>query len=103
MGSIDWSITADMLSGIGTLLVGIAAILTLLIQFGYRTKSKHLETSLKLLLNSYRSYMASEEGIVWGGYPADSQQIVTAISNKTGLDANLVKELLDSLKSEGKI
>jgi len=103
MCSVDWNLFADMLSGIGTLLVGIAAILTLFIQYGYRTKSKHLETSLKLLLNSYRGYMASEEGIVWADYPADSQQIVAGIANKTGLNTKLVKELLDSLKAEGKI
>jgi len=100
---MDWKFLADVMSGIGTLLVGTAAILTLFFQFGYRTKSKHLEASLKLLLNSYRSYMASEEGIVWANYPENSENIIAGISRKTGLDKKLVKELLDGLKSEGKI
>jgi len=103
MCSIDWELFAEMLSGAGTLLVGIAAVLTLFFQFGYRAKSKHLEASLKLLLNSYRSYMASEEGIVWADYPANAKQIIEGISRKTGLDQKLVKDLLDSLKAEGRI
>ena len=103
MCSINWNLVAEMFTGTGTLLLGIAAMLTLLFQFGYRAKSKHLEASLKLMLLSYKQYMAGEEGIVWANYPANADQIINGISNKTGLDKKQIKELLDSLKTEGKI
>lgn len=103
MGNIDWSTLASMLGAIGTLLVGIAAILTLFFQFGYRAKSKRLESSLKSLLNAYRSYMSKEEGVVWADYPKGAHLIVSKISNKTGIDEKLVRGLLDDLKSEGVI
>ncbi len=87
--------------GIGTLLVGMAAIVILPVQLGYKKKAKKFRHSLKLMLPIYRAYMASEEGIIWGDYPADADQIIKAITRRTGLDANTVKEMLDELKNEG--
>jgi len=103
MCEVNWTYLAAMLSGIGDLFLGAAAILTLFIQYGYRAKAKHLEASLKLLLISYRQYMASEEGIVWSDYPRNADQIIAGISRATGLEQSLVRELLDQLKTEGKL
>lgn len=47
--------------------------------------------------------MAREEGIVWGNYPEDAEQIINGISRKAALDKELVRRILDELKSEGKI
>ena len=47
--------------------------------------------------------MASEEGIVWGDYPRDADQIINGISRKTALDKELVRRMLDELKAEGTI
>ncbi|MFT5425141.1 MAG: hypothetical protein ACI9ZT_000062 [Gammaproteobacteria bacterium] len=101
MCNIDWIMLGDMLSGIGTLLVGIAAMLTLLFQFGYRAKSSKLEKHLMRIM--YSKYMACEEGIVWSDYTKDSQQIIRSLSKETGLEEKFVKQLLDQLKKEGKI
>ena len=103
MCSIDWTLTSSMLSGIGTLLVGVAAMLTLLFQFWYRRKAAEYENALKLMLVGYRRYMGGEEGIVWGEYPADAEQIISGIVRQTRLDRKLVQSLLDQLKSEGEI
>jgi hypothetical protein len=103
MCEINWTFIAALLSGAGDLLLGVAAISTLFIQYGYRSKSKHLETSLKLLLNSYRRYMASEEGIVWSDYPKNAELIIAGVSRNTGLEQGLVRDFLDQLKAEGKL
>jgi hypothetical protein len=103
MCSFDWSLFAEVLSGLGTLLVGLAAILTLSIQFGYRKKSRDYKNSLKLLFKHYKQYMASEEGIVLAAYPEDATTIISRISNSTGLDKKIIKTLLDELKDQGKI
>jgi len=92
-----------MLGGVGTLLVGIAAVVILPVQLGYKKEAKKFRHSLKLMLPIYRQYMASEEGIVWGDYPADSENIIKALTKRTGLGASTVKEMLDELKNEGKI
>jgi len=108
---VDWSITADMLTGVGTFLFGLAAAFTLLIQYGFRRKArdlqlknKKLETELKNMFISYIDYMASSEGIVWEDYSgSDDKMIITPIAEKSGLSEDRVKELLDQLKAAGKI
>ena len=59
--------------------------------------------SLKSMFPIYKQYTASEEGIVWGDYPADAEQIIEGISRKTGLDRDLVRKILDELLAEEKI
>ena len=103
MCAIDWTLTADLLGGVGTFLVGLAAMLTLLIQFGYKRKASEYENALKLMMVGYRSYLASEEGIVWEDYPKDADRIVAGIVGRTHMDRALVQRLLDQLKTEGKI
>ena len=103
MCSIDWTLFADMLRGTGTLLLGVAAMLTLLFQFWYKRKASEYENALKLMLLAYRTYMGGEEGIVWKDYPSDAEQIVAGIVRRTHMDRSLVQRLLDKLKTEGKI
>jgi len=110
MCEIDWTLTAAMLGGIGAFLTGIAALFVLPVQLGWWKKAKkskeeveQLQMSLKLMLPIYTQYMASEEGIVWGVYPKDAEQIINGISRKTALDKELVHRLLNELKAEGKI
>jgi len=100
---IDWSLVAALLGGIGTLLVGIAAVTVLPKQLGYRKEAKELQNAITLMRQFYRQYMASEEGIIWRDYPADADDIVRGITERTGLDAKNVREMLDALKKEGKI
>ncbi len=84
MCEINWDLTAVMLYGIGTLLFGLAAILTLFIQHGFRAKPSYYRAALILLMRSYQEFLATEEGIVWGDYPEDSEKIIAAISRRTG-------------------
>ena len=100
---INWELIAELVNAIGQFLLGLAAILTLFIQYGYRLKFKKRQSALKMMLIHYRKYMASEKGIVWSDYPENSENIIKRISNETGIDQKLVKELLDSLKKENKI
>ena len=66
--------------------------------------AQSMATTLKInLLPIYKKYMAGEEGIVWGDYPKDADQIVNGISKKTGLERGLVLKMLDKLRSEEKI
>ena len=103
MCQVDWGLVAQMLIGIGTFMLGSAALLTLKFQFGYKAKSTHLKASLKLLLRSYKEFLASEEGILLSEYPKDAEKIIKGISRKSGLDEKLVKELLDELRKDNKI
>lgn len=110
MCEIDWALVAAMLGGIGAFLTGIAALFVLPIQLGFRKEAKkskdeveQLQMSLKLMFPIYKQYMASEEGIVWGNYPADAEQIINGISRKTALDKELIRKILDELKAEGTI
>jgi len=110
MCEIDWTLTAAMLGGVGAFLTGIAALIVLPLQLGYRKEAKkskeeleQLEMSLKLMFPIYKEYMAGEEGIVWGDYPEDAEQIINGISRKTALDKELIRRILDELKAEGKI
>ena len=110
MYDIDWALTAQMLTGFGAFLTGIAAIFVLPLQLGFRREAKkskkqieNLHTSLKLMFPLYKQYMASEEGIVWQNYPGDADMIVKGISKKFALDKQLVRNILDALKAEGKI
>jgi hypothetical protein len=95
MWQIDWSLFSEMLTGIGTLLTGLAAMVVLPWQLGFRKEAKKLRASLKLMLPAYRQYVASEEGIVWGDYPKDADQIVDGIACKTELDKKLIREMLN--------
>lgn len=101
--AVDLTVPAAMLAGIGTLLVGIAVVVILPVQLGYKKAAKAYRRSLKETLPIYREYMASEEGIVLGDYPADAENIIKALTKRTGLDAKTVREMLDELKKEGKI
>lgn len=92
-----------MLQGIGTVLLGIAALLTLFFQFGYRKKAAELEASLRLLLVSYRRYMASEAGIVISNYAREPDLVISGLVRETGLNRDLIKKLLDQLQAEGKL
>lgn len=111
MCEIDWALTADMFGGIGAFLAGIAAIFVLPWQLGFRKEAKEskekiqsLQSSIKLMFPLYKQYMASKEGIVWQDYPGkNSAMIVRAIAEKFALDEDFVREVLDALKSEGKI
>ncbi|EDZ61320.1 hypothetical protein SMGD1_2494 [Sulfurimonas gotlandica GD1] len=110
MCEIDWNLTADMLTGAGTLLAGLAAIFVLPWQLGFRKEAKEskkeiesLHTSLKLMFPMYKQYMASEAGIVWSDYTSDADNIVKGISKKFALDERLVRSILDELQQEGKI
>ncbi|MFZ2540383.1 MAG: hypothetical protein WAW75_01265 [Gallionella sp.] len=110
MCEIDWTLTAAMLGGVGAFLTGIAALFVLPIQLGFKKEAKkskeeveHLQMSLKLMFPIYKQYMASEEGIVWGDYPENAEQIINGISRKAALDKELVRRILDELKAEGKI
>ena len=103
MCAIDWSLVAEMLGGIGTFLFGIAAFVVLPVQLGYKKKAKNFRHSLKLMLPVYRQYMAGEEGIVWGDYPADADNIIKGLAKRTGIEASTVRKMLDELKSEGKL
>jgi hypothetical protein len=100
---IDWSATGAMLQGIGNVLLGIAALLTLFFQFGYRKKAAELEAALRLILVAYRRYMASEEGIVISNYASQPDLIISGIAKQTGLNRDLLKKLLDQLQAEGKL
>jgi predicted transcriptional regulator len=55
------------------------------------------------MLPIYRAYMASEEGVVWGDYPADADNIIKGLTKRAGLHAKTVREMLDELKKEGRI
>jgi hypothetical protein len=110
MCELDWTLTAAMLGGIGAFLTGIAAFFVLPVQLGWWKKAKksreeveQLQLSLKLMFPIYKQYMASEEGIVWGDYPQDAEQIINGVSRKTSLDKELVRKILDELQAEGKI
>jgi hypothetical protein len=103
MYTVDWNITGVMLQGIGNVLLGIAALLTLFLQFGYRKKSNDLEASLRLLLVAYRRYMASEEGIVLSDYAREPDAVLSGLVRDTGLERQLLKRLLDHLQAEGKL
>jgi len=103
MWLIDWSATGAMLQGIGNVLLGIAALLTLFIQYGYRKKAAELEAALRLILVAYRHYMASEEGIVISNYVREPDLIISGLTKQTGLNRDLLKKLLDQLQAEGKL
>lgn len=121
MCTIDWPLMSSVLTGVGTFFVGVAALFTVWIQFKQLKDARdardaarkeaadahnQLEAdrrSTRLMLSSYREYMASSEGIVWSDYPADADMIVSRLAKKTGLDPKVVKEMLDRLKAAGKI
>lgn len=110
MCDINWTLIASMLGGVGAFLTGIAAIFIIPWQLGFRKDAQEskkelneLKTSLKLMRSIYKQYMASSEGIVWENYPGDSEKIINAISKRTGFDTELVRQMLDTLKNEGKI
>lgn len=103
MCQINWTLFAAMLGGIGTLLVGIAAIVVLPKQLGYRKEAKESRTALKLMLPAYSRYMGGEEGIVWADYPQDADNIIKGICRETNLDPKVVRGLLDELKAENRI
>ncbi|MGI9273147.1 MAG: hypothetical protein ACR2QT_15325 [Woeseiaceae bacterium] len=103
MCRIDWTLFAAMLGGIGTLLVGIAAVVVLPKQLGYRKEAKESRTAMKLMLLAYRRYMGGEEGIVWGDYPKDADNIIKGICRDTSLKPEVVRGLLDELKIENRI
>ena len=89
MCRIDWPLFADMLTGIGTFLVGLVAVLTLFFQYGYKLRASKLEKDLMNIV--YHQYMASEEGIVWSDYPGDAENIISNLARRTRLDRNVIK------------
>ena len=112
MCELDWTLTAAMLGGVGVFLTGVAATSASLVLpiLRFRKEAKkskeeleQLEMSLKLMFPIYKQYMAGKEGIVWGNYPEDAEQIINGISRKTRLDKELIRRILDELKAEGKI
>lgn len=103
MCEIDWIFTAEMLTGIGTIMTGIAAMIVLPVQLGYRREARELRKSMHLMRIIYRQYMASAEGIVWKDYPSDADQVIDGIARKTGLDKVTIRELLDDLNKDGRL
>ena len=104
--TIDWQLLGPVLEGVGTLLLGAAAVATLFIQYGFRRKAKKYEAALSLLLTKYREFMAqdtNDDRIVWADYPENADAIVNGISKQTGLDPDLTRQLLNKLHSQGKL
>jgi len=95
-----------MLEGVGTLLLGAAAVATLFIQYGFRRKAKEYEAALSLLLTKYKQFMvqdSDDDRIIWADYPENADAIVNGISRQTGLDPDLTRRLLNKLHSQGRL
>lgn len=86
-----------LLSGLGTFLVGLAALLTLFVQYGYKKKAKDFESSLVTLLLAYIEQSESEGRMVLTKSSIDSKESISTLADQTGLNKKLIKQLLGKL------
>ena len=63
-------------------------------------RAKALKKSVKVML---AKYMASEEGIVFAGYPNNKNHIVSGVSRALGIEEKLVEEILEELHKNNEI
>ena len=95
-----WMATGTMLIGIGTIMIGGAAVAQLWIEKWSQIKFKEAKEQKEQLDNyqlalarTFQAYYASEEAIVFS-YPENEQIIVRQLAERTNLPEEFLREQL---------